>query len=212
MFTGIAQGIFKVSQVQAIVGAVHYAIQLSPELTEGLRVGASVSVDGVCQTVVQIVTQAEGVHGGQVFFDAIQETLDRTTLRFLEAGRSVNIERSARFGDEVGGHLVSGHVYGRVQIVKIEMHANFHVFEFACPAEWTKYLFSKGYIALDGVSLTLVEVRPEGKFSVHLIPETLRFTTFGQRQEGAWVNIEFESQTQAIVETVERVLQENYSR
>lgn len=156
-------------------------------------------MDGVCQTVVALENQ-------NVWFDAIQETLDKTTLHALAAGNLVNIERAAKFSDEIGGHLVSGHVYGTAQIYKMRNWENNREIQFQCSPSWMKYFFPKGYIAIDGVSLTLVQVDPKGFFSVHLIPETLRITTLG-RKEGDFVNIELDSQTQVTVDTVERVLE-----
>ena len=177
---------------------IQYAVEFTPDLLQGLRVGASVSIDGVCQTVVKV----EGVH---VWFDAIQETLNRTTLKSLETGRWVNVERAARWGDEIGGHLLSGHVHATAQIVRKDLTAHHCVMALQCDSKWMKYFFSKGFIALDGASLTLVDVSPLGEFTVHLIPETLNRTTLGKKNVGDWVNVEVDAQTQAIVETVERM-------
>lgn len=200
MFTGIVKGLSKVEALEVKKGLAHYAIAFTPELSKGLELGASVSIDGICQTVVR-------VEGNLVWFDAIEETLKRTTLKNLRVGQKVNVERSAKFGDEIGGHVLSGHIFGTARIKKVDKWDNNQAVTFECPKEWTKYLFSKGYIALDGVSLTLVDVNPAGLFSVHLIPETLRLTTFGFKKEGDLVNLEFDSQTQSIVDTVERVLE-----
>lgn len=115
------------------------------------------------------------------------------------------MERAAKFGDEIGGHLLSGHIFGMAQIDKIDLSSNNCAIFFKCAPEWTQYLFPKGYVALNGVSLTLVDVDPKGLFSVHLIPETLKRTTFGSSRSGDWVNLEFDSQTQAIVDTLHRM-------
>jgi riboflavin synthase len=199
MFTGIVNGLFNVLEVQKLPGMIKYSIEFPESLLNGLKIGASVSVDGVCQTVVQI-------QGSSVWFDAIQETLEKTSLNDLHPGQKVNIERAARFGDEIGGHVLSGHVYGKAQISKITSWENNRKVTLNCHPQWIKYLFSKGYIAIDGASLTLVDVDSAGYFSVHLIPETIRMTTLGIKREGDWVNLEFDSQVQTIVETVERVL------
>lgn len=201
MFTGIVQGLQKVREVQRLPGMIKFSVELPESFLGGLEIGASVSVDGVCQTVVRM-------DQNWVWFDAIQETLDRTSLSDLQPGQKVNIERAARFGDEIGGHILSGHVYGKAQISKIDRWENNQKVTFRCPPEWCKYLFSKGYVAIDGASLTLVDVSSEGLFSVHLIPETLKMTTLGIKKEGDWVNLELDSQTQAIVDTVERILKE----
>ena len=199
MFTGIVQAIHKVVNVDKRSGLTHFSVDFSPAMLEGLQIGASVSLDGVCQTVVRI-------EGHCVWFDAIRETLKCTTLQDLHPGRELNVERSAKLGDEVGGHILSGHVCGKAQITRIDEFDNNRVLTLKCSRHWAKYLFSKGYVALDGASLTLVDAYPEGTFTVHLIPETLRKSILGQKIQGDWVNLEIDSQTQAVVETVERIL------
>ena len=199
MFTGIVQGLAKIEAVESTPGRKHISVLLGPDLITGLKIGASVAIDGVCLTVVSI-------DGDLAAFDVIQETLDRTTLNDIHAGRQVNIERAAKFGDEIGGHLLSGHIYDYTPIENVERSHNNVVMTFSGKAPWMKYLFPKGYVAIDGVSLTLVDVNPDKKtFSVHLIPETLRVTTLGRKHAGDKVNIEIDAQTQAIVDTVERI-------
>lgn len=188
MFTGIIREIGTITQLMKKGEMLAYAVKLS---TQGLETGASVSIDGICQTVVKI--DQEGV-----WFDAIDETLKRTTLGERRVGDRVNIERSAKIGDEIGGHLLSGHISETATLTTIERN----VYTFSIPS--TKYLFSKGFIAIDGMSLTLVDVT-ENSFTVHLIPETLKRTTLGQKGVGDRVNIEFDALTQAAVETVERI-------
>lgn len=200
MFTGIVQACVPIVSVENKPGLVTFSLKLPDALLRELSIGASVAVDGVCLTV----TRRED---DLVTFDAMEETQNRTTLGGVEAGARVNVERSATVGDEIGGHLVSGHVTGQAEIAKIETPENNHVVTFRVPKEWMKYIFPKGFIALDGVSLTLVDVdRDEGLFTVWFIPETLRRTTFGWKQAGDRVNVEIDSRTQIIVETVERVL------
>ena len=211
MFTGIVKGLFPVLDIQRQTGLLKYSVWFSDTsgFLEGLEIGASIAVNGVCQSVVKIEKHTrESLPGSKVWFDAIQETLDRTTLDSLIPGAKANVERSARFSDEIGGHVLSGHVFGVAQIVEILEKENNKKMVFQCPSAWMKYFFSKGFIAVDGASLTLVDVeRESGRFSVHLIPETLRSTTFGFKKVGDQVNIELDAQTQAIVETVERVLE-----
>ncbi len=172
-----------------------------PEVTmSAVHVGASVSVAGVCLTV-------ESQTDGALVFSIIQETLSRTNLGQLKVGDNVNIERAAKYGDEIGGHQVSGHVFGVATIADIKTPVNNQVLTLSCPQEWFKYILPKGYVALDGASLTIVN--PDagaGTFEVHLIPETLAITTFGKKQVGDLVNVEFDVTTQAIVDTTERVL------
>ena len=198
MFTGIVKGLFFIGDVIKHKGLTQYSVILPASMREGLQIGASVSIDGVCQSVVS-------VQGDHVWFDAIEETLNRTTLRELEVGQRVNIERSARLGDEIGGHLLSGHVFGKARISKVITHENQAQIFFEFNPKAIKYLFTKGYVAIDGASLTLVDVGTH-EFSVHLIPETLRMTTLGFKKVGDWVNVELDSQTQVIVDTIERLL------
>jgi riboflavin synthase len=135
----------------------------------------------------------------------MQATLKHTNLGELAVGDWVNIERAARFGDEIGGHNMSGHIALTAVIDQVIDTPNNRTVWFAMPQESMKYVLAKGYIGIDGCSLTIGEVE-QARFSVHLIPETLERTLFGRRAEGERVNIEFDPQTQAIVDTVERVL------
>lgn len=201
MFTGIIRSVCPIVAIDHKEGLTRYAVQLPSEMCQELQTGASISIDGVCQTVVSIEDSI-------VWFDAIGETLKKTTIASFTTGKRVNIERSARFGDEIGGHILSGHIYGKAQVASIERPENNCIITFQGAVPWMKYLFSKGYIAINGASLTLVDVdQTLGRFTVHLIPETLQRTTFGHSQAGDWVNIEIDAQTQAVVDTVERIMQ-----
>jgi len=199
MYSGITRGLFEVTHVEKKPGLTTYTVRLNAELLRNLEVGASVSIDGVCQTVVAINNDC-------LTFNAIQDTLDRTTLRDLYQGRRVSAERSLRYGDEVGGHEVAGHVIGTAVITEIKPTENNLSMTLRCPKEWMKYILTKGFIAVDGSSLTVGHVDPAGAFALHLIPETLRLTNFGNKKVGDLVNIELDHRTQAIVATVERVL------
>ena len=201
MYTGITRGTFEVTRVERAPDLLTYEVDLGEGLAEGLEPGASVSIDGVCQTVVAL-------REGRVTFQAIKETLDLTTLADLSVGARVAVERSARVGDEIGGHDVAGHVVGTGKIVAARKRDNVCDLKIAVPADWMRFILAKGFIAVDGSSLTVGEVEPEGRFSVHLIPETLRLTNLGTKRVGDRVNIELDSRTVAIVETVERVLAE----
>lgn len=198
MFTGIVQGCGEIILIKPMEAGKQFSIAMTPFLVDGLQVGASVSVDGVCLTVVSMSDNV-------VVFDLLPETLDRTTLKCAVQGRIVNIERAAKFGDEIGGHFLSGHVFDTAEIISIETTGGNAIVAFQGNASWSKYLFQKGYIAIDGISLTLVEVRPDAVFTVHLIPETLRLTTLGRKHVGDRVNIEIDAQIQAIVDTIERI-------
>lgn len=200
MFTGIVQATTPVAWVEHTSHLMRYALHFPSPLLSSLKIGASVSIHGVCQTVVAIQDNI-------VIFDAIEETLKCTTLGTLQAQQLVNIERSAKLGDEVGGHLLSGHIIGMGQISKLMDKGEQRILTIDCNPQWSKYLFPKGYIALNGASLTLVDCNLEFEFSVHLIPATLDLTTFSQVQVGDWVNIEIDHQTQVVVDTIERLIQ-----
>jgi riboflavin synthase len=198
MFTGIVQGVYKIADVETAKGLKRIKVSVGAELLHGLKIGASVAVDGVCLTVATLTDDF-------VIFDVIQETLDKTTLKHLQKGMSVNIERAAKFGDEVGGHLVSGHIFDTAEILDVTNSENNTIITFAAKPVWAKYLFPKGYIAIDGISLTLANISEDLTFTVHLIPETRRATTLGQKKPGQLVNIEVDAQIQAIVDTIERI-------
>lgn len=197
MFTGIVQGVATIGSTDARPGLTTFAIDFPVGTVDGVTIGASVSIDGTCMTV----TRQEG---NQLWFDAMQETLRLTTLGRLQEGSRVNFERAARIGDEIGGHLLSGHVHTTARVVGREQPENNCTLTFDVPEAWRKYLFAKGYIAVNGASLTIGDVFESG-FNVHLIPETLRATTFADVQPGDEVNIEVDSQTQTIVDTLARM-------
>lgn len=197
MFTGIVQGLADVEAVTSATGLSTFAIRLPDNSAEGVTTGASVAINGTCLTVT---SQTDNT----LFFDAMQETLKLTTLGTLKPGQRVNFERAARIGDEIGGHLLSGHVHATASVVKIMRPENNVTIWFEIPDQWADYIFPKGYIAINGASLTIGEVTGN-RFNVHLIPETLRATTFGAIEEGMSVNIEIDSQTQTIVDTLARL-------
>jgi riboflavin synthase len=201
MYTGITRGTFAVTKVERVPGLLRYAVALDAATSDGLTIGASVSIDGVCQTVVS-------ASGGEVWFDAIAETLQKTTLDALQPGRRVSVERSYRIGDELGGHVVAGHVIGTGVVQQVRRDGHEVGLRIAVPAAWMKYVMPKGFIAVDGSSLTVGDTDRAGAFDVHLVPETLRLTNLGDKQPGDRVNIELDPQTVAIVDTVERVLEE----
>lgn len=198
MFTGIVQGMAKVVSIAKKENFQTHIIQLPTDLAQGLEIGASVAHNGCCLTITDVL-------GDNVTFDLMQATLRLTNLGELREGDYVNVERAARFGDEIGGHSMSGHISLTAIIDQVIDTPNNRTVWFKMPEDSMKYVLAKGYIGIDGCSLTIGEVENE-RFSVHLIPETLERTLFGQRKEGDRVNIEFDPQTQAIVDTVERVL------
>ena len=177
MFTGIVQGTAAIIAIVEKQAFRTHTVRLSPELLPGLQPGASVAHNGCCLTVTAV------------------------------DGDRVNVERAARFGDEIGGHAMSGHVMTTAPVSRIIESENNRQLWFRIPAEVAKYIFTKGYIGIDGISLTIGEVGAD-EFCVNLIPETLARTTIASRAVGDRVNIEIDPQTQAIVDTVERVLAE----
>lgn len=203
MYTGIVQRVAEIIAVEKKTGLHTLTIAFDDFLLQQLIIGASVAVDGVCLTVTHITEN-------QVMFDVMQETLNKTTLGLLNVGDKVNMERSAKQGDEIGGHILSGHIEGTAKISNIIETENNYVVEFVCPKDWMKFIFSKGFIAINGASLTVVNVNKDGGFSVSLIPETLRATTFKEKQVGDHVNIEIDHQTKVIVSTVERYLENRH--
>lgn len=203
MFTGITRGIYPITNVERKPDLTTYVVELGAEMSRSLDRGASISIDGVCQTVTMI-------SGHSVSMDAIRETLELSTLGTLEIDRKVAVERSARVGDEIGGHDIAGHVNGTGVISEVNHEGNVFVLRIEVPLAWMSAIFDKGFIAIDGSSLTVndvLEERGSGSFAVHLIPETLRRTNLGDKQRGDRVNIELDARTIAIVRTVERVLQ-----
>ncbi|MBE0404796.1 riboflavin synthase subunit alpha [Halomonas citrativorans] len=204
MFTGIVQGTASIVEVHELDAFRTHVVALPSEMREGLEIGASVSHNGVCLTVTAI-------DGDNVSFDLMRETLRLTNLGALEPGGRVNIERAARFGDEIGGHSMSGHIICMANVVDIEEAPNNRRLWFSLPDTIGRFVFEKGYIGVDGISLTVGDVRRAAddsgiEFSVNLIPETLSRTMLKERLPGDKVNIEIDPQTQVIVETVERVL------
>jgi riboflavin synthase len=203
MFTGIVQGVASIAAITDKPGLRTFKIAFPAGFCAGLEIGASVAVDGVCLTVTTL--HAENA----AEFDVMQQSLAITTLgEYLQDGH-INVERAARDGAEIGGHPLSGHIDFKAQIAQIRQLENNYVLRFAVPAEWLRYIFAKGYIAINGASLTVAEVnRQEGWFEVWLIPETLRMTVFAEKQQGDHVNIEIERATQVVVDTVRSMLQE----
>lgn len=202
MYSGITRGLFAVTNVDKKPGLLVYSVKLNDELLKGLEIGASVAIDGVCQSVVKI-------NNKEVTFQAIEQTLKLTTLNDLRTGQLVSVENSLRYGDVIGGHEIAGHVIGTALVVQINSTENNLMLVLQCPNDWLKYIFIKGYIAVDGSSLTVAEKNEQNStFTVHLIPETIRLTHLGNKKVGDRVNIELDFKTQAIVSTFERFLRE----
>ncbi|WP_348663751.1 riboflavin synthase subunit alpha [Chlamydia vaughanii] len=194
MFSGIVQELGEVASVQPRDEGLTLGIQCSSKCVSQLETGCSIAIDGVCLTAVSFDET------GKIFFDVIPETLACTTIGDLTKGDRVNIERSLKASDEIGGHMVSGHVCGVGEIVRIEKNRYY----FRVPNSLAIYLFEKGFVSVDGISLTIVTV-DEDVFSIGLIPETLARTTLGFKREKSKVNIEPDMNTKTQVDTLRRL-------
>jgi riboflavin synthase len=203
MFTGIVQAVATVSVLVDKPGLRSVTLAFPRGFCDGLEIGASVSVDGVCLTVTERVGE------DAANFDVMQQSLSLTTLDSLGIGSRINVERAARDGAEIGGHPLSGHVDFQAVLAGVRNPENNHVMRIAVPDPWMRYIFAKGYIAINGASLTVSDAnKAEGWFEVWLIPETLRMTTFGEKAVGASLNIEIERSTQVMVDTVRDAVDE----
>lgn len=181
MFTGLVQGIGTIVEATPVDAGCRLRVQ-HPELFAGVELGASIAVNGCCLTVVE-----RGA--GTVAFDAVPETMRRTNLGLCTVGSPVNLERALRVGEELGGHFVSGHIDCSVRLLRRDDAAEWSTFWCEMPLEYAGQIASKGSVALDGVSLTVVDTSVQ-MFSIALIPHTLAATTLGQRRGGDWLNLE----------------------
>lgn len=193
MFTGLVQALATVMQVTPVGPGKRLSID-APSLAEAAAIGDSIALNGCCLTVVEIA-------GPLLSFEAGPETLARTNLGELTSGSQVNLEPSLRAGDQLGGHYVSGHVEAVGTVDARNDDREWSTFWFRFPRELGRYIVGKGSIAVDGVSLTVVDVEPE-RFSVQLIPHTLAVTTLGERRLGDRVNLE----TDLLAKYVEKLL------
>jgi riboflavin synthase len=200
MFTGIIEEIGKIEEISKHGHNLKLKIKASKILSDlkaripRLEIGDSINVNGACQTVIETDT-------GSFTVEAVEETQKKTTLGQLKRNDLVNLERSLRFSDRLGGHLVTGHVDCVGKIKSIVKKEGSFLYEFELPEKYLAYLVGKGSVAVDGISLTVVEVL-EDSFSVSIIPFTLKNTTLGTKKVGDLVNIE----TDLIGKYVERTL------
>ncbi len=181
MFTGLVEALGIVDTVRAEGPGVRLLVRAA-EVAADAKLGDSIAINGCCLTVVE-------KNAASLCFDAGSETLSRTNLGQLIPGSRVNLERSLRIGDRLGGHYVSGHIDAVGNLEQVKLEGAWAFFWFRVPPELTRQMASKASIAVDGVSLTLVDVQP-GLFSVALIPHTLEVTTLGKLVPGDTVNIE----------------------
>lgn len=198
MFTGIIREkgtIVSISQKEIF----QIVIEMKKKLKK-VQIGSSISINGVCLTVTKIL-------GNRYSFDVVEETLRCTNLSHLKKGQKVHVETSAKFGDEIGGHLLSGHISTVAKLIHVQNLSSDKVLTFSLEKKWMQYIADKGFLALDGCSLTLHHVDPKKHcFSISCIPETLRSTHFGELQKGDGVNVEIDSAAMILVQTVKTFL------
>ncbi len=197
MFTGIVQGTAIVKSVIEKNDLSRIGVEFPGDALNKVSHGASIAINGTCLTVSEF-------NDNIAYFDVMIETLRVTNLGALKEKSIINFERAARFGDEIGGHLLSGHIHTGIKVVSVEKPENNCIITFEVPTEWIKYVLPKGFVAINGCSLTVGDVI-ENQFNVYLIPETLEITTFGTIKTGDVINLEVDHQTQTIVDTVERL-------
>ncbi|MBS7351292.1 MAG: riboflavin synthase subunit alpha [Comamonas sp.] len=201
MFTGIVQAIATITQVQEQPGLRTFTLEFPPGFCQDLEIGASVATDGVCLTVCALPTPTSAQ------FDVMQQSLAITTLGSYGVGQRVNVERAAKEGAEVGGHILSGHVDFTATLLAIEHSASNYKIRFGFAPEFAPYLFAKGYVAINGASLTISAIDKQAHWlEVWLIPETRRATVFEEKAVGEQLNMEIERNTQVIVDTVRELL------
>ena len=198
MFSGIVQEAGKVKDFLKREDIYNISIDCSSKITSNLKKGASVSVDGVCLTVKDENPEI-------LRFDLVEETIKRTNFQNIKIGDNVNLERSVKMGDEIGGHLVSGHIHGVSKVVSIEIRDQSWDVEISIEPFMQEYILHKGYVAINGCSLTVGEVSKES-FLIHLIPETLSVTNLFQLEQDSTVNIELDQNTIIIADTIKKYL------
>ncbi len=207
MFTGIIESKCLVTSLDAQNEGIDFLLELG-ELSSGCGLGDSIAINGCCLTVAAI-------EGAVVSFHAGRETLDLTHLGQLKAGDQVNVERSLRFGDQLGGHLVSGHVDGVGEVIDIVEEPSQTVMRFRIPERLVDQVILKGSIALDGISLTITE-HDFDKIAVALIPHTMEVTNLGSKSVGDPINVEtdmigkwIQKQAMPVVEELRKMAEKN---
>jgi riboflavin synthase len=199
MFTGLVESLAEVAAVVPDPPGVRLVIRMPPAIEERAKIGDSIAINGCCLTVVT-------AEKNQLAFQAGEETLSRTNLSELSAGDVVNIEQSLRAGEAIGGHYVTGHIDAVGTVAERSDDDDWCTMWFSSPRAQLAQMASKGSVAIDGVSLTLVDVTDE-RFSVALIPHTLAVTTLGRRRVGDRVNIE----TDVLAKYVQRQIERSFA-
>ncbi len=181
MFTGLVESQGIVTRVERLSGGARLEVY-APEFGRDMSIGDSVAVDGACLTVVKFIR-------GAFLADVSEETFSRTTLAGFQQGSKVNLERALRLSDRMGGHLVTGHVDAIGRLEAKQPAGNSTIYRFAAPPEVLRYLVPKGSVAVDGISLTVAEMR-DGHFAASVVPHTEQATTLGEKPNGGSVNLE----------------------
>lgn len=201
MFTGIVNGIATVVSIEKKKKIHTLTVKLPAILSKNLHLGDSISHNGCCLTV-------KSIENHYIICDIIEETLKRTNLGNLYIGEKINIERSLKYGDEIGGHIISGHVINTVEVSKIlNFNDNYIIWLKLQNKNLIKYIFYKGFICIDGISLTVGDIIKD-EFCINIIPQTLFYTTIRHKTRGSLMNIEIDFYTQTIVDTTERLMNE----
>ena len=198
MFTGIVSGKGHVQKIVRYEDYISLIIKAPKDFSKNLIKGASVAVNGVCLTVKKGKTDI-------LEFDVIEETLQKTNLKDISKSSKVNLERSMTAKTEIGVHLVSGHIHGTGEVLKVINRQATKDLQIKIPTSLREYFFYKGYVALDGCSLTIGKVL-RTSFYIHLIPETVSVTTFKDIKKGDLINIEVEQSAINTVETVKKIM------
>jgi riboflavin synthase len=193
VFTGLIEEVGRMLWIRATERGTELQIA-APRLAEEISIGDSVAVNGCCLTV-------RAHRPGQLTFDLLNETLERTNLKTLRRDGSLNLERALPANGRLGGHFVQGHVDCTSQVISFEQNGDDHRLEVALPPEFAHYATYKGSIAINGVSLTVAEILPQS-FAVWIIPHTKRQTNIGMMKPGDWLNLEFD----ILAKYVERIL------
>ena len=200
MFTGIVSGQGIIHKIKNNVDYASITIKAPAGFSKNLKRGASVAVNGVCLTAKKGATDL-------LEFDVITETLEKTNFKLLSKGNKVNLERSMKADTEIGGHLVSGHIHGVGIIKSINDRGQTKDLRIQPPSSLMEYLFYKGYVGLNGCSLTIGKVF-KSSFNIHLIPETIKVTNFQNMKKGDLINIEIDQTTINTVETIKKIMLE----
>lgn len=196
MFSGIVQALSKKVKFQKKDYGYQLSVSVPDGFTKKIKKGDSVAVNGVCLTVV-------GFKKNLLLFDVVHESLKLTNISDKNASLPLNLERSLKVGDEVGGHFVSGHVHNVAKIISFENKKE-KILKIKMPSNLKDYIFKKGYVSINGISLTVVDVS-KTFFTISIIPETFSKTNLCYLKKGDFVNVEADQQTISIVETVKKL-------